>query len=143
MKKITFLLLLAIVFISCTADDKLKIDSSEIVGVWNWTSTDGGMAFNIHETPESTGNEYQLILNSNYSYSLLENGNTISSGTFELSMRESQLFNRASKFITFSGDIEEADNLVLNGMITRTDQETLTIANDFPDGIGSTFSKIE
>ena len=143
MKKITFLLLLTIAFISCTGDDKLKIDSSEIVGAWNWTSTDGGVAFHIHETPESTGKDYQLILNSNNSYSLLENGITVSKGTFELSMRESQLFNKVSEFITFSGNMIEVHGLVLNGMITRTDQNTLNIMDDFPDGIGSTFSKIE
>lgn len=143
MKKFTFLLILAITFISCTADDKLKMDSSEIVGAWNWISTDGGMAFHIHETPESIGKEYQLILKSDNTYSLLENGITISKGTFELSMRESQLFNKVGKFISLSGDMEEAHGLVLNGMITRTDQKTLSITDDFPDGIGSTFSKIE
>lgn len=143
MKKFTFLLILAITFISCNADDKLKVDSSEIVGAWNWIRTDGGMDSHILETPESTGKEYQLILKSDNTYSLVENGITISNGTFELSMRESQLFNKVGKFITLSGDMEEAHDLVLNGMITRTDQKTLSIADDFHDGIGSTFSKIE
>lgn len=143
MKKLTIFLILAIAFISCTADDKLKTDSSGIVGTWNWTSTDGGIAFHIHETPESLGKEYQLILKSDNSYFLLENGIKISSGSYEISMKESQLFNELSKFITFSEDLEEVHGLVLNGMITLPDQNSLSISNDFPDGLGSMFSKMK
>lgn len=143
MRNISFLFLIAFGILSCSTDGKLPTENSEIVGIWNWKSTDGGFANHIHESPETLGKLYQLTLKSDHSYTIKENGISISKGTFDLSQKESQLFNKVHTFIHFSGDFEGVQGVVLNGMVRRIDQGTLSISDDFHDGIGSTFVRSE
>ncbi|WP_303316594.1 hypothetical protein Q4Q34_07245 [Flavivirga abyssicola] len=143
MKKLIYLFILTLGIISCSSDDKTEIDNSNIIGKWNWTNTDGGIAFHIHETPESLGVTLYLILNRNYSYSILENGTEISNGTYQLIQKESNLTNELETFITYSGNFQQPQGIILSGMINSYDNNKLGISQDFPDGIGSGFEKTD
>lgn len=142
MKKMVYLFVLTLGIISCSSDDEIKINNSDLVGIWNWYSTDGGIAYHIHENPESTGTEIELHLNSNYSYEIIENGTEISNGTYELSMRESIYSTEQERFITYSESYQN-QNVVISGIIRIISSDTLTIADNYVDGVGSGFKKIE
>jgi hypothetical protein len=142
MKKLITIFILILGVTSCSSDDEVKINNSDIVGKWNWFSTDGGIGYHIHENPESTGKEIELNLRQNYSYSIKENGTEISNGTYELSMRDSNYSTEQERFITCSGNYQN-QNVVLSGIIRVINIDTLTISDNYDDGIGSGFKKSE
>ena len=88
MKKLIYLFLLTLGVISCNSEEN-TIDNSDLIGQWNWTNTEGGISGDIHETPTTTGKVINLILLANNSYSIIENGNEIANGTYDLVMRKS------------------------------------------------------
>lgn len=144
MKKIIIIFISAIGFISCSSDDNTKIDNSDLIGKWNWISTDGGIAFNIHETPTSTGNTFQLSLMKNYLYSIAKNGNEVSSGNYELVMKKSIYSGEMERFITYSEtENQELKNVAISGIIKVYEINKLHISDNNYDGIGSGFVKTE
>ncbi len=143
MKKIIYLLVLTIGIISCSSDDETEMSNTDLIGTWNWTNTDGGIGFHIHKTPESTGRTYKLNLNSNYTYSLFENETEISSGTYELTMRESIYSQEMERFITYSGVFQQPQSVVISGIVRILENSTLNISDNNHDGIGSIFEKVK
>lgn len=149
MKKIIILFIFAIGFISCSSNDDTKIDNSDLIGKWNWTSTDGGFAFNIHETPTSTGNTYQLSFSKNYLYSLAQNGNEFSSGKYELVMKQSIYSGKMERYIICTETQkqklpnQQLPNIITSGIIDVYTTNKLDISDNNYDGIGSGFVKTE
>jgi hypothetical protein len=144
MKKFIIIFIFAIGFISCSSNDETKIDNSDLIGKWNWISTDGGLAFHIHETPTSTGKTFQLSLMKNYSYSIAKNGNEISTGKYELVMKKSIYSGEMQRFIIYSEtENQQLQNVAISGIIKVYEANKLDISDNNYDGIGSGFIKTE
>jgi hypothetical protein len=140
-KKI-YIFILTLGIISCSSDDEIGIDNSDLIGNWNWTNTDGGIGFYIHETPESTGKIIHLNLNGNYEYSVTENGIEISSGVYELIMKKSIYSGEMERFIQFPEN-QQYLGIVTQGIIKTYETNKLDISDNNHDGIGSGFIKVE
>jgi hypothetical protein len=143
MKKLIYILIFTLGIISCNSNDGTTINNSDLIGKWNWTNTDGGIAFQIHETPESTGKTIHLTLMSNYNFSIAENGIEISKGTYELAMKESIYSGEMERFITIETIDQQYVGFVKNGIVNIDQNQALQISDNNYDGIGSRFEKIE
>lgn len=141
MKKLIYLFVLTLGIISCSSDDETDISNSDLVGVWNWTGTSGGLIY-FEETPETTGKTIHLTLMENYNFSITENGNEISSGTYELTMKKSIYSGEMERFIQFSEN-QQYTGIVNRGIIKTYETNKLDISDNNSDGIGSGFIKIE
>ena len=141
MKKLIYLFVLTLGVISCSSDDETKISNSDLVGVWNWTGTSGGLIY-FEETPETTGKTIHLTLMENYDFSISENGNEISNGTYELTFKRSIYSGKMEKFIQFPEN-QQYTGIVNRGIIKTYETNKLDISDNNYDGIGSGFIKIE
>lgn len=142
MKKIITLFILAVSLISCSSDQDDAFTNSGFVGKWNWTNTDGGFAFHIHDTPASTGENIQFELSANNSYTVTLNGKQIASGSYEIVKKKSIYQEDLVTFIVCSegGFVR---NIVMNGVIEVHENNTLNISDNFNDGVGSKFVRVE
>ncbi|MFV5701234.1 hypothetical protein ACM55F_05115 [Flavobacterium sp. XS2P12] len=146
MKKIIIIFIFSIGFISCSSNDETKIENSDLIGKWNWISTDGGFAFHIHEKP-TIGNPFQLSLMKNYAYSIAQNGNEVESGTYELVIKRSIYSGEMERFIICYAknqqlqNVVPVHNVVINGIIEVYETNKLEISDNNYDGIGSKFAK--
>ena len=138
MKKLIIIPFLLFLIFSCDKNDVIDNLDYNVIGEWNWTRTDGGIAFHIHETPESTGKSIQIKLTNNYEFTLTENDNEILNGSYELSLERSIYSGELEKFIRLSENCQY-QNIVLNGIVSVISDDTLTISDNSYDGIGSTF----
>jgi hypothetical protein len=138
MKKIIYLFILTLGIISCNSDDEKAIDNSDLIGKWNWTNTDGGIASHIHETPDTTGKIINLTLLENDTYSIIENGNEISNGTYEILMRKSIYSGEMERYIIYSEEYQN-QNTVISGIIRILENNSLSIADNNTDGVKSKY----
>ncbi|MFH6605141.1 hypothetical protein ACEZ3G_16770 [Maribacter algicola] len=141
MNKPIYLFVLTLGIISCSSDDETEISNSDLVGIWNWTGTSGGLIY-FEETPETTGKTIHLTLKDNYSFSISENGNEISSRTYELTLKKSIYSGKMEKFIQFPEN-QQYTGIVNRGIIKTYETNKLDISDNNYDGIGSGFVKIE
>ena len=121
------LFLLLTNFVSCTDKD----DSNSLIGTWSWVSTDGGLAFHIHDTPVSTGKNIDLQITSNGQYFIYTNGIITSKGTYIFSTQKSIVDGTNKKSIIFSVGGEM--------MIDKIDNLNLELSQNAFDGIGSSY----
>ncbi|MBJ7882502.1 hypothetical protein [Gelidibacter salicanalis] len=143
MKNLIYLFILILGIISCSSDDETRIDNSDLIGNWNWTNTDGGIGFHIHETPKTTGKIIHLNLNENYEYSVTENGTEISNGIYELIMKKSISSGEMERFIKLQTIDQQYLGFVKNGIINIEENKKLYISDNNADGVGSKFVRIE
>jgi hypothetical protein len=141
MNRFIVLVLFMMGITSCNSEDGLKTDNSDLAGVWNWTSTDGGLTNHMHATPASTGKTIQVQLLKNFTYSISVNGSKITNGTYELTLKKSIYSGKMARFIQCSEN-KDVQNIVLNGIITIYETSKLAISDNNYDGIGSGFVKI-
>lgn len=141
MKKLIYLFFLTLGTFSCSSDDESEISNLDLVGLWNWTGTSGGLVYH-EETPESTGKTIHLILKDNYDFSIIENGNEISSGTYILSLKKSIYSEKTERFIQFPENLQYT-GIVNRGIIKTYETKMLNISDNNYDGIRSGFTKIE
>jgi hypothetical protein len=143
MRKFITLFIVIIGLISCSSDVDDNVRNSGVAGKWNWTGTHGGFAFHIHDTPASTGNTYQLNLMNNNTFSILKNSVEILTGKYEITMKESIYSGEMEKYITcYMSQNPEAGYFVTKGIITVQDNK-LSISDNYHDGVGSVFERIE
>ncbi len=140
MKIFLLLSLLMISVLSCrTSDDESTISNTDLVGTWNWISTEGGINAQINDTPQSTGKIIHLELTNDFKYSITENGNQTSNGTYVLSMEKSIYSGNNERFIVLSNNQE----VVMKGIINVNNTNKLVIADNNHDGVTSTYSLVE
>ena len=142
MKQSLILLFVVFALLSCEAENEDTIQNTGIVGVWNWLRTDGGFAFHIHESPETTGKTIKLCLTEDKKFRILENDLEVASGTYSLSLMKSIYSGELADYITYEGDYSDV-NVVIAGIIEVLDNNILTIADNCYDGIGSTFERVD
>ena len=143
MNKIICLFILTLGIISCSSDDGTSIDNADLIGNWNWTNTDGGIGFHIHETPESTGKIIYLNLNGNYEYSVTENAIKIANGTYNLILKKSIYSEKMERFIELQTIDQQYLGFVKNGIINIDQNGKLNISDNNTDGITSEFVRVE
>jgi len=138
MKKLIYFIILSLGIISCKPSEKKEIDNSSFIGKWNWTNTDGGINYNIHKTPNTTGKVVSLILSENNTYSIIENGNEISNGTYEVIEKRSIYSGEIEPFIIYSNQYDN-QNVVFSGIIKILNYNKLSIADNNADGLESKY----
>lgn len=108
--------------------------SSDLAGTWQWVRTDGGFAFNIHDTPASTGKQIELVLTREKEYAFYTNGQLTDKGTYTLRMEQSIHLQQKRRVIEFanSGEMMVYDSIVI---------DSLSLVDNFPDGVGSQYVK--
>jgi len=142
MKKLIYLFVLTLGMISCSSNDETQISNSDLVGKWNWTETSGGLIY-FEETPETTGKVIHMTLTDNYNFSVTENGNEISNGTYELTLKKSIYSGEMERFIKLLTIDQQYVGFVKNGIVKTHQKERLEISDNNYDGIGSGFDKIK
>jgi hypothetical protein len=143
MNKMLLLSILLFTLYNCDKNDETKTVDTGIVGKWNWVRTEGGLAFHIHDTPESTGKSIQLYLNDKKEYTTIVNQKIVSSGTYDISMQKSIYSGKSEAYIRLTPDNEAQNPAVLRGNIKVTGNTTLTINDNCYDGCGSMFERIK
>lgn len=141
MKKIIFITIILFGILSCTKNDDNQ--HNQFIGKWEWTSTEGGLNSQIHDTPTSTGKTITLIILNDNDYTILKDGIVNSQGTYDLNITNDYTTGGQSQFIKFSEN-ENNPNIIIifNGIIKRVNGVTLTIDDNNPDGIGMIFNKL-
>lgn len=144
MKKHFFFVVITIMMASCSKNNENdpQISNADLVGKWNWTSTDGGVFVQLHVTPESTGLTYILNLAADYTFTILENDVVISDGTYELSLENAINSGTIERIIKISDETLQTD-VVFNGIIKSDGTTILNINDNNADGLGSSFLKTE
>lgn len=147
MKKLLFLILLGFIFPSCNPENKNDTkdtftNTEELIGVWQWTNTDGGIGSNIQETPKTTKKTVQLIISEESRLDINENGYLYYKGNFSLSMKKSIYSGEKETYLSFSSTYEN-NKIVLNGIISIDTNGDLIIADNIIDGVASTFIQVE
>jgi len=140
MKKMICLFILISGMISCTSDNETEIHNFDLIGKWNWISTDGGIGFHIHETPNSTGKIVELNIKDDNHYAIQENGSEVVNGTYEIVMKASIYSLDIERFIIYSAEYQN-QNTVVSGVIRVLENNKLSISDNNFDGIGSEYIK--
>lgn len=129
LKGIGFLFLITTI-ISCSDNDNNSV-AKNLIGTWSWVRTDGGIAFNIHDTPTTTGKNIDLKFTNKGEYFYYTNGILSSQGTYELSTEKSIVDGTTKISIVFSGAGEM--------IIAKIDNTNLKLDDNNYDGIGSSY----
>jgi hypothetical protein len=137
MKKSVIILLSGVLLIclalGCSKQTGLSVSEVQLHGSWNWVQTDGGIAYNVHETPASTGKNIILEFRKNNTCVITINGRVTGSGSYQLKTVTSIYDGKEKQLIEFA-DLRE--NLILS--ITGT---SLTLADNAYDGLTSIYQK--
>lgn len=130
-KKIILLTAFLFLLFSCgTRED--ETDNEQYVGVWNWVSTDGGLA-NVHQTPSNTGVTRTLTLTAESFYTIKENTEVVSEGTYYLAREVTNTDHLEKLFLHFSNQ----PNLIIESI----NANDLYLAQDANDGFKYHYSK--
>lgn len=122
---------LTVFFISCTKDDQPDIGAA--AGTWQWVNTEGGIGGHIQETPASTGNQIELTLNSDHTYTEHTNGSVTGQGNFRLEKRKC-IHDGQDKPMLILGPDQSM-------MIERPAADTLVLSDEFADGAQIVYSR--
>ncbi|WP_051190490.1 hypothetical protein [Kaistella palustris] len=136
MKKFTqalgAVLILLLVFVSCSTREDDQLANEPFVGTWNWVSTDGGIA-NTHDTPESTGITRTMTFTADNHFKVMENNVTVNEGTYQITRQVTNTDHVERTFINFS-DYPDL-------MVKSVDASDLFLAEDANDGFSYHYSK--
>jgi hypothetical protein len=106
-------------------------DDQAFLGTWQWVSTDGGIANQIHDTPASTGRNVELQLLSNGTYVCKTGASVTSSGTYRVEKRKCIHDHTQKDYLLFSAD---------PGMMMESiNDEALLLSDEAFDGLTSQY----
>ncbi|UKJ08612.1 hypothetical protein [Solitalea lacus] len=116
-----------------------------LTGTWEWESTDGGIAFNIHQSPTTTDKNVLLIFKPKRHYSIFVNNKLVEEGSFTFT-KQKCIHNHSEKpVIQLNKTINTEPGVNIPAvikMIENLDENTLTFSDENYDGIGSSFKRI-
>lgn len=141
MKKLLIIFSVILGFWGCDKEGEVVELNTELVGEWNWIGTSGGFAYHIHTSPETTGKSIQVIFSDNFECIIIENENVTFSGSYDLSLKESIHSHELKTNISLQENFANS-NIVLNGIIVAMKNDTLSISDNYYDGVGSSFVKM-
>lgn len=129
-KLYTSLLITGILFTACKKEQQASATDTAILGQWNWTAQYYGGPGNTL-TPQNTGITEILILNGDNSWSLLQNGSTVNSGSFRTSVVTSSIGERVNSiyYRTRTGHTDSTGYYSVRN-------DTLVFSNDFMGTVG-------
>ncbi len=134
--KFSFLLLVmaaAGIVTGCSKQREEPTAEKNLIGTWEWESTDGGIAFHIHETPATTGKNIDLKIAPGGTYAMFTNGALISNGTYVLEKRKCIHDHTDKLFVNLSQDKDF--------MVEKIDKANLDVSDEAYDGMGSRYKR--
>ncbi|WP_420458358.1 hypothetical protein [Neolewinella sp.] len=138
MKLLRFLPLLLLSICSCSPKADISFGGSDLIGSWDWVSTSGGFTGRLNRTPASTGTTVRLDLLANGRYTIAEDSDERSRGTYTITMQRSIYSGEEDRYITYSEDLPPV-GVAFSGIIRLVEVDRLTINDNSYDGIGSLF----
>lgn len=132
--RISLIIALFALGISCSKNTSPAYRDLSLSGSWTWLSTDGGIAYNIHETPSSTGKSIRWDLNNNYTYAIYENGLLQSKGNFTMTTAVSIHDGLEKPMINFDNGTSR--------LVLKADAASLQVSDNAYDGTISVFSRV-
>ena len=136
--KTAFLSLTTVAFLfillsSCNKSVEKQAVDKQLTGSWKWIRTDGGIGYNIHDTPASTGKEKVLYLHADHTYTITINNVLFSEGIFSIQSKQCIHDDKNKSFIQF-------DN-VPGMMVESVDSTILMLSDEVNDGVVSEYHK--
>ena len=116
----------------------MSLEGSDLIGSWDWVNTSGGFTGRLNRTPASTGTTVRLDLLANGRYTIAENSDEHSRGTYTITMQQSIYSGEEDRYITYSEDLPPV-GVAFSGIIRLVGVDSLTIGDNVHDGIGSLF----
>jgi hypothetical protein len=134
---VCFFVLLSIMLLGANCSKQFDKANTGVglFGTWQWVRTDGGIAFHIHETPASTGENIDMRFSADRKYYIYTNGSLTSEGTYQLETRKCIHDHKDKTVINFSSPSD------YDFMIEKLDQEKLELSDEAYDGIGSLYKR--
>ena len=121
---------MALGLFACTKETN---DGQAFLGTWQWVSTDGGIANQIHDTPATTGRNVELQLLSNGTYVFKTGVSVTSSGTYRVEKRKCIHDQEQKTFLQFSDDP--------GLMVESIDDESMQLSDEAFDGLVSQYNR--
>lgn len=141
MRKVLISLWILIGLISCEKNTDSSLINSGLIGTWEWIRTDGGIFFNIHESPSSTGNTYLLKIYVDHKIVIYENEIKVFSGVYKIEKKKSIYSGGMEDYLQIIGEYQ-IQCLVISGIVS-VDNNTLSISDNCYDGVGSSYVRHE
>jgi hypothetical protein len=120
---------------SCEEDGERGGGYGPLIGDWEWVRTDGGIGYNIHGTPASTGLNIHCKFTTNRTYSRYVNNVLESEGSYSLESKTCIHSGEKKLMIHFS-DPGQPEMMIENITV-----ESLSLSDECFDGIGSEWTK--
>lgn len=124
------LLITGILFTACKKEEQPVPTDTAVLGQWNWTAQYRGTPGSTL-TPQNTGITETLVLNADNSWSLVQNGSAVNSGTFRTDVVTSSTGERV-KSIHYQTRTDNTDSTSYYNMR----HDTLVFSNDFMGTVG-------
>lgn len=120
---------------SCSDKDKVE-RRDELVGDWKWINTTGGIA-GVNRVPED-GEIVILKLNNDYSFSQIDKGVEVRSGTYTLGNKTSMLFNKEMPVLTLNNSTD-----LMYSLAESESGLFLHLNEDYHDGFNYIYVKVK
>jgi hypothetical protein len=134
-RKLFFSIAVAFALAACTKKEAKETADSRIQGTWEWIKTEGGIANNIHETPQSTGKSVSLKLTADNRYVITINDAITSQGTFAVETKTCIHDGTKKRLLNFSAESDQ------DMMVESIGDNTLTLSDEAHDGLTSVYGR--
>ena len=134
-QKMFYSIAAAFLLTACTKKELKETTETRYQGTWEWIRTDGGIASNIHETPQSTGKSISLKLTAGNQYVFTANDAITSEGTYTVETRKCIHDGTNKTFLNFSATADK------DLMVESIGENTLTLSDEAHDGLISVYGR--
>ncbi|MDQ3278966.1 MAG: hypothetical protein M3Q06_11615 [Bacteroidota bacterium] len=134
-RNVSYFFLAAVTLAACTKKEMSDLTGTRFHGTWEWIKTEGGIANNIHETPQSTGKRITLQMTIENRYVITVNDAISSQGFYTAESRKCMHDGTTKSFLNFS---EEKDKDL---MVESVGENTLILSDEAHDGLTSTYGR--